>query len=80
VSKTGHPRISLESVKLVLSKFSHKYLDYFDTCRRKRNNIDYTLSNVASETEANEILIQAGDFYAHIEDWITKTYPALKKN
>lgn len=79
VSKLGHHRVSLESVKLVLGQPAGKYADYFETCRRKRNTIDYTLSNVATETEAKEILNQASQFCGEVEDWITKTHPSLKK-
>ena len=79
VSKVGHHRVSLDSTKLVLGKTAHKYADYFETCRRKRNTIDYTLSNVATETEANEILIQASQFYGEVEDWIANNHPSLKK-
>jgi hypothetical protein len=57
----------------------HKYADYFETCRRKRNTIDYTFSNVATETEGKEILIKASQFYSEVEDWITKNHPSLKK-
>jgi len=78
VSKVGHHRVSLESTKLVLGKPAHKYADYFETCRRKRNTIDYTFSNVATETEAKEILVQASQFYGEVEDWITKSHPSLK--
>ena len=63
MSKVGHHRVSLENTKLVLGKPAHKYSDYFDTSRRKRNTIDYTFSNVATETEAKEILVQASQFY-----------------
>ena len=62
MSKVGHHRVSLESTKLVLGKPAHKYADYFETCRRKRNTIDYSFSNVATETEAKEILVQAAEF------------------
>jgi uncharacterized protein (UPF0332 family) len=79
VSKVGHHRVSLESTKLVLGNPVHKYADYFETCRRKRNTIDYTFSSVATETEAQEIVVQATEFYNKIEDWITKNHPALKK-
>jgi allantoicase len=78
VSKTGHHRVSLESTKLVLGKTAHKYADYFETCRRKRNTIDYTFSNVATDTEAKEIVVQAKQFYVEVEDWITKNHPPLK--
>lgn len=79
VSKVGHHRVSLESTKLVLGKPAHKYADYFEICRRKRNTIDYTFSNVATETEAKEILAQASQYYAEVEDWITKNHTALKR-
>ena len=78
VSKVGHHRASLESTKLVLGKAAHKHADYFETCRRKRNTIDYTFSNVATDTEAKEILVQAKQFYVEVEDWITKNHPLLK--
>ena len=42
----------------MLGKAAHKHADYFETCRRKRNTIDYTFSNVATETEAKEIIVQ----------------------
>lgn len=79
MSKVGHHRVSLESTKLVLRKPAHKYADYFETCRRKRNTIDYTFSNVATETEAKEILVEAIAFYNQVEDWITKNHPSLRK-
>ena len=71
--------MSLESTKLVLWKAVHNYADYFETCRRKRNTIDYTFSNVATETEAKEIIVQATEFYNQVEDWIAKNHPTLKK-
>ena len=37
MSKVGHHRLSLETTKFVLGKTPHKYGDYFETCRRKRN-------------------------------------------
>lgn len=40
-AKTGHHKISLESAALVLGNAEGQRLtDYFDTCRRKRNQID----------------------------------------
>jgi hypothetical protein len=47
-------------------------------CRRKRNTIDYTFSNVATDTEAKEIVVQAKQFCVEVEDWITKNHPTLK--
>jgi hypothetical protein len=77
MSKVGHHRVSLESTKLVLRKPAHKYADYFETCRRKRNTIDYTFSNVATETGAKEIrrgqrILQPGRRLDHKESRRTR--------
>jgi len=74
-SKTGHHKISIESIRLALGPGANKYADYFETCRRKRNLIDYTHSQVASETEATEILEKAKEFCEFVEAWISKTHP-----
>src|SRR5687768_13487749 len=54
-AKTGHHKVALDSVKLAVGSTVDKYADYFDRCRRKRNVIDYTRSDVATESEATEI-------------------------
>jgi hypothetical protein len=66
------------NMAIVCAGYRIMYADYFETCRRKQNTIDYSFSNVATETEAKEILVQAAEFYNQVEDWITKTHPSLK--
>ena len=61
-----------------LGEGSSQLRRYFETCRRERNTIDYTFSNVATETEAKEILVQVAEFYDEVEDWITNNHPSLK--
>ena len=73
MSKVGRHHVSLESTKLALGKSAHKHADYFETCRRKRNTIDCTFSNVATEREAKEILAQASQFYGEVETGLRKT-------
>jgi len=50
-AKTGHHKITFYSASLALGASANKYADYFETCRRKRNVIDYTRSHVGTETE-----------------------------
>lgn len=79
-AKTGHHKISLESAALALGGTEAQNLtDYFETCRRKRNQIDYTFSNVATETEAEEILRQTKKFLDLVERWITRKHPQWSK-
>ncbi len=78
-AKTGHHKITVGILELALGVGAATYADYFETCRRKRNVIDYTRSLVATETEATEILEQATDFYELVEEWIASKFPNLKR-
>src|SRR5690606_25916832 len=53
---------------------------YFETCRRERNVIDYTRSHVAADTQADEILNKAREFYDLVEAWIASKFPALRSD
>jgi hypothetical protein len=78
-AKTGHHKISLDCITLALGAASEEYAHYFETCRRKRNVIEYNRSKVATETEAKEILVKATEFCAFVEAWIDSTLPKLKR-
>ena len=78
-AKIGHHKISLESAVLAIGKEAQTLTDYFETCRRKRNQIDYTQSHVATETEAKEIVAKSKEFYELVEVWIAKNRPKLVK-
>ncbi len=66
-------------MKLALGAAADRFADYFETCRRKRNVIDYTRSHVATETEAKEIVQQATEFYEFVEAWIDVRFANLKR-
>lgn len=78
-ARSGHHRLSLEAARLALGTSGEKLLDYFEICRRKRNRIDYTQSNVATQTEATEIVAKAAEFYELVETWIATHHAALKR-
>jgi hypothetical protein len=78
-AKTGHHRVSFDGMKLALGAGAERFADYFETCRRKRNVIDYTRSHVATETEAKEIVQQATEFYEFVEAWIDARFGHLKR-
>jgi len=78
-AKTGHHKVALDSVKLAIGNTADKYADYFDRCRRKRNVIDYTRSHVATDSETNEIVRQATEFYEFVEAWIDAGSPNLRR-
>ena len=78
-AKTGHHKVAFDSVRLALGSGANRYADYFETCRRKRNVIDYTRSRVATENETREIVRMASEFHELVEAWIAAKRPALKR-
>ena len=50
---------------------------FFDGCRRKRNVIDYTGVQIATSTEAAELLQRAREFSVLVEAWIKSAHPHL---
>ena len=77
-SGSGHHQKAFEAVKTALGKPSEPLADYFETCRRKRNLIDYDASEVVTDTEAEELLEKAEEFQEMVEKWIVKHHPAFK--
>jgi hypothetical protein len=64
----------VEAITLAVGSAVSAYADYFETCRRKRNVIDYTRSHVATDSEADEIVNKAREFYELTEAWITSKF------
>lgn len=77
-SVPGHHRLTFAGAKLALGKPAEHLADYFDACRRKRNEIDYTGATVATATEADELMVHANAFLTLVENWIASNYPELK--
>ena len=78
-AKTGHHKVTVEAITLAVGSAVSTYADYFETCRRKRNVIDYTRSHVATDSEADEIVDKAREFYELVEQWIKSKFPTLKR-
>jgi hypothetical protein len=48
----GHHQTAFEAAGLVLGSAPRQLTDYFETCRRKRNVIDYDSAEVTTELQA----------------------------
>jgi hypothetical protein len=71
----GHHRTTFEAIELALGARVATLASYFDTCRRKRNILDYDNAHVVTETEAKELLQKADEFHTLIEQWIAHHHP-----
>jgi SAV_6107-like HEPN len=77
-AKAGHHKVAIDAIALTVGNRGKRYVDYFETCRRKRNVIDYTRAHVATDSEADEILKMATEFNDLVEGWIESKFPNLK--
>jgi hypothetical protein len=73
-SKTGHHATTFEALRLILDRKYEPLIDYFDTCRQKRNQVNYDQAGVISDAEAAEIVDRAAEFRTIVEDWIDANY------
>lgn len=73
----GHHALSFECAGLTLGKQADQLLLFFDGCRRKRNVIDYTGVQIATSTEAAELLLRVEEFSSMVESWIKSNHPNL---
>jgi uncharacterized protein (UPF0332 family) len=74
----GHHRTAFEALEQAMGHKISDWIDYFDAARRKRNIVDYDLSAVASEEEAQELIQKAKEFRAIAENWIAEHHSRLK--
>jgi hypothetical protein len=71
----GHHVTTFEAVELTMGHGVAPLASYFETCRRKRNMLDYDMANVATETEVRELLEKAQAFQQLVEQWIAQQFP-----
>ncbi len=75
---SGHHQTTFEALPLALGSDSSRLAVYFDTCRRKRNQLDYDLAGVIAETEADEISSKANELKRLVEAWIAEHHPQFR--
>ncbi|MDP2928397.1 MAG: hypothetical protein Q8N80_06345 [Candidatus Omnitrophota bacterium] len=55
----------------------YKLIDYFDSCRAKRNMTDYDYAGGIPDSEARELIKEAEGFLEITLDWLRTSYPNL---
>ena len=76
-ARAGHHKITFDAAAFAIGTTAIPFARYFDTCRRKRNVIDYMNASVATQSEADELLAKCIAFNALVEQWLAANYPAL---
>ena len=77
VKGQGAHHTTFELVPLAFGTTYRPLADYFDLCRRKRNDISYDSEGVVSTNDVSELLEKAAEFKTEVEAWISKKHPSL---
>ena len=72
---------TLQSLPIILGKEREDDAAYLDTCRIKRNTVEYDYVGGATDTEADELLKFVDELNKAVRTWLKAKYPnLLKKN
>ena len=71
-AKTRHHALTFEIAGIILGEKFQEYFDFFDVCRRKRNRVDYDLTDVTSISELKELLEKVQEFRKIVYNWLEK--------
>lgn len=76
---SGHHFNVLQAVREILGKEYYDLIDYFDSCRSKRNITDYDRAGEISDFEAEELLKEVLTFKEVVLKWVKENYPQYLK-
>jgi hypothetical protein len=77
-SLPGHHQTTFEAAGLAFGPDGGHLTDYFETCRRKRNVIDYDYAEVVTGSDTDELLKKAAEYQDLVEAWIAENHPRYK--
>lgn len=65
------------AMPLILGKSRKEDAEYLDSCRNKRNTVEYDYVGGASEEDAKELLNFIRDFKTEVLEWLEKNHTDL---
>ncbi|MFH0795483.1 MAG: hypothetical protein V2A65_00295 [Candidatus Omnitrophota bacterium] len=73
----GHHSTVFKAIREIMGKEHYDLVDYFDSCRTKRNITDYSHIGGISESEVEELIEEAGKFLEIVHNWLKENFPQL---
>lgn len=68
---------TLRALPLVLGPEKEDDADYLDSCRSKRNTVEYDCVGGATNSEANELIVFVTELKQEVMEWIKEKHPEL---
>ena len=71
----GHHWVVFQLLSHFMGEETSELATYLESCRTKRNVGTYDRGGEISETEADELSTEVGDFKAQVERWVRAVHP-----
>ena len=68
---------TLQALPLILGTRQQDDADFLETCRQKRNTVEYDYAGGASNDEAAELIAFGHELQQDVMAWLGKSYPHL---
>jgi len=68
---------TIQSLPMILGRERNKDAEYLETCRKKRNIVEYDYVGGATDDDAEELIAFCKDFREDVLDWLRKNHPHL---
>ena len=76
VRDANHYR-TIQSLPIILGDQREKDAKYLDSCRKKRNELEYIRVDVVTLREADELIEFCKELLADVESWLKENHPEL---
>ncbi len=73
----GHHWITFQLLLELLGKEEQERVDYFDSCRQKRNVTDYDDAGLVSQSQVDELISEVAAFRTVVLRWLRAHHPEL---
>jgi hypothetical protein len=68
---------TIQALPLILGKERQDDADYLDTCRTKRNTVEYDMAGAATDNDATELIEFTKELRTEVLAWLKKNHPKL---
>lgn len=68
---------TIQALPLIMGAGKTEDTKYLDTCRKKRNIVEYEQIGSVTDQDADELIEFVKEFKLHVESWLEENHPEL---
>lgn len=72
-----HHYRTIQALPLILGDSAKELCEYLETCRKKRNIVEYDYAGCVTHRDALELISSAEELKSRVMEWLTRQHPDL---